>query len=126
MKRQSLFTKFLVRWLVSGLGLWIAAALLGSERLSVGGSWHTVVIAGLVLALVNMVLKPIVIFLSIPALLLTLGLFMLVVNGLLIMIVDWLYKPFEVSSFWVAVVAGIIVTLVNYLVTQVLEDIREK
>lgn len=120
---RHLATKFAVRWLVSSLGLWIAAALLGSSRLDVGGRWSTVLGAGLFLALVNMLLKPLLVILSFPAIIISLGLFMLVVNGLIILIASWLYNPLKVHGLGVAIVAGIIVGLVNYLVSRVLEDI---
>jgi len=115
--------RFAVRWAVSGLGLWIASGILGSNRLSVGNTWGTVVGAGFFLALVNMAIKPLLVILSFPAIILSLGLFMLVLNGFLIMIAHWLYGPLYVSSFGVAVIAGIIIGLVNFLVTKVLEDI---
>ena len=115
--------RFTVRWLVSGLGLWIASGILGPNRLSVGDTVWTVIGAGFFLALVNMAIKPFLILLSFPAIILSLGLFMLVLNAFLIMLVHWIYHPLYVSSFWVAIVAGIIVGLVNFLVTKVLEDI---
>lgn len=114
--------RFSVRWLVCSLGLWIAAALLGPARLSVGDEWLTVAGAGFFLAVVNMALKPILLILSFPAIILSLGLFMLVLNGFLILLASWLYEPLFVKSFGVAVVAGLIVGLVNYLVTRILED----
>jgi putative membrane protein len=126
MKRNSFFTRFLVRWLVSSLGLWIAAALLGAEHLSVGGRWGAWVAAGFFLALVNMFFKPLLVFLSIPVLLVTLGLFLIVVNGFLILLASWIYKPLEVNGLGVAMVAGVIVSLVNFLVTQVLEDFSKE
>jgi putative membrane protein len=126
MKQSGFLTRFLVRWVVSSLGLWIAAALLGSERISVGGRWGAWVAAGFFLALVNMFFKPLLVFLSIPALLLTLGLFMLVVNGFLILVASWIYNPLYVKNLGVAMLAGIIVSLVNFLVTQVLEDIKQE
>jgi putative membrane protein len=126
MKTDSIWAHFLVRWLVSSLGLWIAAAFLGSEKLSVGGRWGAWIVAGLFLALVNMLLKPLLVFLSIPALLLTLGLFMLVVNGFLILVASWIYGPLYVKNIGVAIVAGIVVGLVNYLVTHILEDFNKK
>lgn len=119
---QSILVGFGVRWLASTLGLWIAAAVLGSTRLSVGDNWETVVAAGFFLALVNMFFKPLLVVLSFPAIILSLGLFMLVVNGLLILLASWLYNPLYVKNFGVAIVAGIIVGLVNYLVSRVLED----
>ena len=95
---------------------------MGSDRLSVGHSWTTVVIAGFILALVNMLLKPLILFLSLPAILLTLGLFILVVNGLIILIASWLYQPLYVQNLWVAIIAGVIVGLVNFLVTHIVDD----
>lgn len=116
-------TRFVVRWIVSGLGLWIASGILGSSRLSVGNTVGTVIGAGFFLALVNMAVKPVLIILSFPAIILSLGLFMLILNAFLIMLVHWIYHPLFVSQFWVAIVAGVIVGLVNFLVTKVLEDI---
>jgi putative membrane protein len=95
----------------------------GPERLSVGDTVWTVVGAGFFLALVNMAIKPLLVLLSFPAIILSLGLFMLILNGFLIMLAHWIYHPLYVSSFWVAIVAGIIVGLVNFLVSKVLEDV---
>lgn len=116
--------RFGVRWIVSGLGLWIASGILGPGRLSVGHTWGTVIGAGFFLALINWALKPLLVILSFPAIILSLGLFMLLLNGLLILIVHWLYSPLFVKNFGVAIIAGIIVGLVNFLVTKVLEDIK--
>lgn len=121
---KGLLTHFAIRWLVSSLGLYVAAAILGSERLSVGNSWTTVAGAGFFLALVNMALKPILVVLSFPAIILSLGIFMVVLNGFLILIADWLYDPLYVKNLGVAIIAGLIVGLVNFLVSRVLEDIK--
>ena len=115
--------RFLARWAVSSLGLWVAAGLLGASHLSVNHSWKVVVISGLILALVNMAIKPILVILSFPAILLSLGLFMLVINGFLILLVSKLYSSLYVKNLWAAILAGIIIGLVNFLVTKVAEDI---
>ena len=120
---KGFFWKFAVRWTASILGLWIAAAILGPERLSTGGDILALVGAGFVLALVNTVLKPLIVFLSIPAILITLGLFMLVVNGLTILIASWIYSPLYVSGLWTAILAGVILALVNFLVSRILKDV---
>jgi putative membrane protein len=120
---KSFLMRFGIRWLVSSLGLWIAAAILGSERLSVGSSWTTVVGAGFFLALVNMALRPLLIILSFPAIILSLGLFMLILNGFLILLASWIYSPLYVKNLGVAIIAGIILGLVNYLVSRILEDL---
>lgn len=113
--------RFLVRWVVCSLGLWIAAGLFGSH-ISYHHGIHVIIIAGFILAVVNAVLRPILVLLSLPAILLSLGLFMLVINGLMVFIVSKLYSQLELSSFWSAILAGIIIGLVNYLVTTILES----
>lgn len=121
---RALLIHFTVRWLASSLGLFVAASLLGSSRLSVGDNWKTVAGAGFFLALVNMALKPILVLLSFPAIILSLGIFMLVLNGFLILIASYLYDPLYVKNLGVAIIAGLIVGFVNFLVTKVLEDLR--
>lgn len=117
------FNRFLVRWFVCSLGLWIAAGLLG-ERLTYSSRLGVIVIAGLVLALVNVVIKPIVIILSLPAILFSLGLFMIVVNGLMVLLASKLYPGLQVQSFGTAMLVGMVIGLVNYLVTTILEDVH--
>jgi putative membrane protein len=121
-----LLSTFLVRWGVSALGLWIAEAILGEEHFYLGGSFMTLLITALLLALVSTLFKPFIVFLSLPAILITLGLFMLVVNGLTILIVSWLYDPFVVDGLWWAILAGIILGLVNLLVSIVMSDLTKK
>lgn len=113
--------RFLLRWFVCSLGLWLAANILG-DGIDYQNRAHVIIVAGLVLALVNSVLRPIIVILSLPAILLTLGLFMVVVNGLTVLLASWLYKPLEVTNLWAAMLAGIIIGLVNYLVSTVLES----
>ena len=112
--------RFIVRWFVCSLGLWIAAGLLG-ERLTYQSEIRVIIIAGLVLAILNTVIRPIIVLFSLPAILLTLGLFMIVVNGFMVLLVSWLYEPLQITNFWAAALAGIIIGLVNYLVTAILE-----
>ncbi len=123
---QRLFTSLLLRWVASSLGLWIAMAILGSSRLDVGDNFTTLAVAGLVLALVNMALKPILVVISFPAIILSLGLFMLVINGLVLLIASWLYDALYVKNFGVAVVAGVILAIVNLLVSKIIKDIPGK
>lgn len=112
--------RFLVRWLICSLGLWVAAAIFG-ESITYNGI-GVILIAGLLLAVINAILRPIVVILSLPAILFTLGLFMIVINGLMVMLVSVIYSPLEVSSIWSAMLAGMVIGLVNYLVTAILED----
>jgi putative membrane protein len=113
--------RFLLRWAVCSLGLWVAASILGGG-ISYGHSAGVIIVAGLILAVINVILRPIVIFFSLPVILLSLGLFMVVVNGFMVFLASLLYAPLEVSNFLVAMLAGLIIGLVNYLVTALLES----
>ena len=117
--------RFATRWLVCSLGLWIAAGVLSSS-ISYGNRFGVIVVAGLVLAVINTIVKPLLIFLSLPALLISLGLFMIIINGLTVLLASKLYHPLHVTNFWAAVFAGMVIGLVNYLVTAVLEGVTTK
>ena len=80
------------------------------------------IIAGLFLAIINIIIKPILVVLSLPAIVITLGLFMIIVNGITVYIVSKLYTPLDITNFWAAVFAGMVIGLVNYLVTTILES----
>jgi putative membrane protein len=120
MKRGPL-ARFLLRWFVCGLGLWIAAGLLG-ERVMYDERFGVMVVAGLLLAIVNVFIKPIVVILSLPAILFSLGLFMIVINGLMVLLVSWIYEPLQISTLGSAMLAGLVIGIVNYLVTTILDD----
>ncbi len=113
--------RFVTRWIVCSLGLWIAASLLSSD-ITFQNKLIDTIIAGLFIAIVNIVLKPLLIILSLPAIVFTLGLFMIIVNGLMVYIVSELYHPLHITNFWAAVFAGMVIGLVNYLVTTILES----
>lgn len=120
--RKSAIFRFLVRWFVCSLGLWIAAALLGS-RITYNNSFFVIVVAGLILAIINLIIKPILVILSLPAVLITLGLFMVIINGITVFIASKLYTSLHVTDFWAAILAGMVIGLVNYLVTAIMEGI---
>lgn len=103
---------FILRWTFNTVGLWLAAELIGG--ITYTGGIGVLLIAGLIFSLVNAIIRPIIIILSLPAIVLTLGLFTLIVNAFMLFIVDALYEPFIVSSFGAAILAVIIVWLVNY------------
>jgi putative membrane protein len=114
--------RFLVRWLVCGLGLFVAASFL-SDKISYGDTFWAVAISGLVLAVINTFIKPVLVILSLPAIVLSLGLFMIVVNGFTVYLASILYTPLHVTNFWAAAFAGIVIGLVNYLVSAILKEL---
>lgn len=115
--------RFLTRWLVCSLGLWIAANFLSSS-ISYDSKLRVIVVAGLILAVVNTVIKPILVVFSLPAILLTLGVFMIFINGATVFLASRLYHPLHITDYWAAVFAGVVIGLVNYLVSAILEDIK--
>lgn len=117
--------RFLTRWFVCSLGLWIAAGFL-STSITYGSKLRVIIVAGLVLAIVNVVIKPILIIFSLPAILFTLGLFMVVINGLTVYLASKLYSPLHITDFWAAIFAGMVIGLVNFLVSTILENSKEE
>ncbi len=117
MKKQ--FVQFLVRVVANACGLFVASAML--EKMSYGDGLVTLLVGATVLALVNAVIRPILVIFSLPFYIVTLGLFSLVVNAVVIYLADLLYKPLDVSGFLTAVLAGMIIGLVNYIVTRVFD-----
>jgi len=115
------FYVFIVRWLFNSLGLWVAVQLLGTgyNNVEVTAGIIGFLFAGLIFSIVNSVLRPFIIILSLPAILLTLGLFMLVVNGLMVYI-SLRFTPGIEMSFVNSIFAGIILSLVNYIVSATL------
>jgi len=116
------FARFIVRWFVCGLGLFIAASILGPDRIAYGDSFSVIVIAGLVLAIINTIIKPFVIILALPALLFSLGFFMIIINAAMVLLASQFYGGLDVNNFGAALVAGIVIGLLNYLVTALLEE----
>lgn len=113
--------RFILRWFICSLGIWIAAGIFG-QRINYDSRIGVIIMAGFLLAIVNVIIKPIVVILSLPAILFSLGLFMIVVNGLMVLLVSKLYSPLHVTNFGAAMLAGMVIGLVNYLVTTILED----
>lgn len=120
MRRQ--FAVFLVRWGLNSLGIWVAVRLLGNgiSQEESATTVTTYLLAGLIFSLINSIVKPVVVILSLPAILLTLGLFTLVVNGLMVYLALSL-APGLAMSFGNSILAGIVLSLVNYIVSSALE-----
>jgi len=115
MKKQ--FSVFVVRWLMNSLGLWVAVRLFGTgKEIDVTVGIFGFLIAGLIFSIVNSILKPFIVILSMPAILVTLGLFMLIVNGLMVYI-SLAITPGISMTFLNSILTGIILSLVNYIVS---------
>ncbi len=111
---------FSLRWAATSLGIWLAVSLLGGVVPGYEPTVWTYIGAGLAFSVVNSLLKPIVTILSLPAILLTLGLFIVVVNGLMVYIALLLVPSLKLS-FVEAIIAGLILSLINYVISALLD-----
>jgi len=112
--------KLLVRWICNVIALFVAAWILSG--ISYGDQWWTLFIAAAVFTLVNAWVKPLLTVLSIPFIVVTLGLFYFLINVFMLYLTDWVVPDFEIRSFWWAVLGAIIVSIVNGLLNLFLPD----
>ena len=103
----------LIRIALNGFGLWAAAQLL--PGIHYDGGWLYLLFAGFVLGTVNILVKPLVTILSLPFVLLTFGLFFLVINGLMVWLVDFFLAGFRVDSFLWAMAGGLFLAIFNMI-----------
>src|SRR5215471_6731363 len=102
-----------VRWAFNVAALFIAAWLLSG--FSYGNDWWSLLIAAIVFTLVNAFVKPILAILSIPFIIVTLGIFYFLINVGMLYLTDWVVPDFELRTFWWAALAAIIVSIVNWV-----------
>ena len=110
---------FLARVLITAFGLWLADLLLAG--ISFDGALPLFIAAAL-LGVVNAIVRPLVILLTLPFTLLTLGLFIFVINGLMILLVAWIMPSFHVSGLGSAILASIIVGLTGWMANSYVGD----
>lgn len=106
-------TGFVLRAVISAIGLWIATRWTRGIRIDNAG---TLVLAGLLLGVVNAVVRPILIILTLPITILSLGLFLLVVNAAMVALVAWMLPGFHLyGGFWTAFETALIVWVTGWM-----------
>jgi len=105
---------FLIRAVVVGIGLWLASQIVPGVEFR---STESLIAAALLLGIVNAFVRPVLIILTLPIALVTLGFFLLVINGLMIELVAWFLKGFVVAGFWPAFFAAIVVGLTSWVMS---------
>ena len=105
--------RFIVHLLVIALALWVTAYILPGVEFT---SWQALAISAIVLGLLNALVRPLLVLLTLPITVLTLGLFYLIVNGFTFLLASKLVSGFEVTSFWWAVLGALVVSLVSWFV----------
>ena len=106
--RHQAILGFALRAAFAALGLWLATGLLSGLHFN---NAQTLVMAALLLGVINAVVRPLVLILTLPITIVTLGLFLLVINAGMLGLVAWLLDGFSIDGFWTAIVASLIVSL---------------
>ena len=109
----------IVRFLLSGVAVLLTAYLMKGVHVEHYG--YALLVAA-VLALANMIVKPVLIIFTIPITIFTLGLFLLVINALIIMLVDYLVPGFRVDGFWWALLFSVVLSIFNSLFTDISKE----
>jgi putative membrane protein len=119
--------QLIIRFVVNGIALWIAALVVDGvdiEASTTTGEVLTILAIAAVFAVVNIVVRPIVKILSLPLYVITLGLFTFVVNALMLLLTSWIADlldvPFHVDGFWSALLGGLVISFVSWMINLVL------
>jgi putative membrane protein len=108
-------TGFVLRALISAIGFWIATRWVSGIRIDNAG---TLVLAGLLLGVVNAIVRPILIVLTLPITILSLGFFLLVVNAAMVALVAWMLPGFHIyGGFWSSFATALVVWIIGWLAT---------
>lgn len=110
--------RLLLAWLINTAALVAVAYLMPSIRVE---SFATALVAALVLGLVNAIVRPVLVVLTLPVTILTLGLFIFVLNGLLFWAVGSFVEGFTVQGFWAGVLGAIVFSLVSWLLSALVQ-----
>jgi putative membrane protein len=105
-------TGFIIRLLVVALGLWLASEWV--PGIQVHGVW-TLLGAALLLGIVNAVVRPLLVVLTFPVTIVTLGLFLLVINAAMLGLVAWMFDDFTIAGFWPALFGAMVVGVTGWL-----------
>jgi len=112
---------FLTHWLVLGIALLVTTYVVGGVSVD---SYTTLAIAALVVGFVNALVRPILVLLSLPLTILTLGLFYLVVNGACFMLAAWLVPGFDVMGWWAAILGALVMSIAGWLINAAIAPPR--
>lgn len=122
--------KLLIRWIITSLALFAAAWLVPGIHVD-GSGWVVYAVMAAILGLVNAVVRPILKFLTCPLIILTLGLFVLVINGVTLWLssavaVNWFHVGFYVDGFWAAFLGALIVSIVTVILSALVREEKDR
>lgn len=106
----------IIKLLLTALAAYLSAKI--TPGVSIASYWSAIIVA-IVLTLLNVFVKPILTFISIPVTVLTLGLFMLVINAVVILLASYLIGSFHVNDFWAALLFSVIFSVISWILTAI-------
>jgi putative membrane protein len=116
--------KLVVRWLINAVALYVAAELV--PGIETEGGWQVLLLMAIIFGLVNALVRPILAFLTCPLIMLTMGLFTLIINALMLQLASWVGRQFDlgfyVSGFWSALLGALVISVVSFVLTILIGD----
>ncbi|MGI6225821.1 MAG: phage holin family protein [Peptococcales bacterium] len=110
---------WVVRWILNGLALLVTSSLIAGIEVN---GFLAALFAALVLGIVNAIIRPIIIFLTLPLNLVTLGLFTLIINGFMLKITSTVVNGFSVKGFWAATIGALLLALISSVLNALVKD----
>mgnify|MGYP000114960275 FL=1 len=114
-----MITRFVLRWAFNGVAIYLTTLIIPGIRVADPVVGNTI-IAALILGVVNAFIRPVVLLLTLPVNILSLGLFTLVVNALMLYLVRAVFPPFPLSGFWPAVIGALLIAVISTVLSHVL------
>ncbi|TML53714.1 MAG: phage holin family protein [Actinobacteria bacterium] len=118
-----LLARLLIALGINVLALWICDAIFSS--VSINGAW-AYIIGAVVLGIANTIIKPILAFLTLPLIIFTLGLFLLVINIAMVALAEWIAPNFSIDGFWTYVGVVVIIWIVNWASYRLLDELETR
>ncbi len=119
-------TKFIIRWVINAVALFLAIYLLSGKGVTFNGNWVSIIWLALIFGLINAFLRPLLSILTCPLIILTLGLFTLLINTFLFWLTGYVGQAFNlglsVNGFWPAFLGGLIISAVSIVLSLVFHD----
>jgi putative membrane protein len=116
---RAVLLRLVFAWLANVVALFVAAWII--SPIDYGDDFWVLFIAALVFTIVNVFIRPLVILLALPAVILTLGLALILINTFMLYLTDWIVPSFETGSFWATLGGALIVSIVNLILNLVLK-----
>ena len=115
------FLRLVTAWAINAAALWVANALFSGVRIH---GWWAYAIGAAVLGIANAVIKPVVTLITLPLIILTLGLFLLVINIAMVALAEWIAPNFSIDGFWTYVGTIVIIWLVNWIGHSIADELE--